>query len=374
MKRSFFISRTFTSTSRSISYSASLRAAASSSLRNALAIYLRYSVAPSKRGKAAFITIATGHLITASTSTATMPTTRSGKQTGEDASSSSSRAKASPNDRSAKSKTGERKKSHPNVANPANVDSAVNNDSDDIVYFWRDTDVRTGWLSQWYQCAFEDDEGRAFASAEHYMMYHKALLFSSPLAATLLSDPSSPEFPSHPLHPRDVKGVGRKVKNFDQKVWDARKMDIVTNASYFKFKNPVAEQEEEATTDSTGKGMKVKELGGLTKMLMQTGDKEIVEASPYDRIWGIGMKEVDARRCQGRGKWGQNLLGQALVVAREKLRKENEKEVEKTEAASEEKVGDGDVEMEGNAAGAEEETKLKEQKKGGDIAEDWVEV
>jgi ribA/ribD-fused uncharacterized protein len=58
-------------------------------------------------------------------------------------------------------------------------------------------------------------------------------------------------------------------------------------------------------------------------MLMMTGDRELVEASPRDRIWGIGLAEKNAG--YNRAKWGQNLLGKALMVVRERLREEEKK-------------------------------------------------
>ena len=58
----------------------------------------------------------------------------------------------------------------------------------------------------------------------------------------------------------------------------------------------------------------------LRRMLMATGQRELVEASPVDRIWGVGFVEKEAERM--RHRWGQNLLGKALVEVRERLRGE----------------------------------------------------
>jgi ribA/ribD-fused uncharacterized protein len=79
------------------------------------------------------------------------------------------------------------------------------------------------------------------------------------------------------------------------------KLDIVTQGNYHKFTISQDAQE-------------------LKKMLLATGDRELVEASPVDRIWGIGFKEEDAER--NRKRWGQNLLGKALMEVRKRVREE----------------------------------------------------
>ncbi|KAM3422687.1 hypothetical protein BST61_g174 [Cercospora zeina] len=93
---------------------------------------------------------------------------------------------------------------------------------------------------------------------EQYMMYHKAMLFNDPSIASQIMQTTSPK-----LH----KGLGAKVKNFDEKVWNEHKEGIVENGNWLKF-----------TQDKEPK-----------KRLLSTGDKELVEASPFDRIWGIGF-------------------------------------------------------------------------------------
>jgi ribA/ribD-fused uncharacterized protein len=78
-------------------------------------------------------------------------------------------------------------------------------------------------------------------------------------------------------------------------------LDIVTQGNYHKF------------TIST-------DARELKKMLLDTGDRELVEASPFDRIWGIGFKEEDAE--ENRERWGENLLGRALMEVRRRVREE----------------------------------------------------
>jgi ribA/ribD-fused uncharacterized protein len=85
------------------------------------------------------------------------------------------------------------------------------------------------------------------------------------------------------------------------------KLRIVEDGTYHKFTKSV-------------------DAENLRKMLLETGDKELVEASPMDRIWGVGFGEKNAEK--NRHRWGQNLLGKALMSVRERLRVEAEKEGE----------------------------------------------
>lgn len=122
-----------------------------------------------------------------------------------------------------------------------------------------------------------------------YMMYRKAILFDdAPTAAEIMST----------IDPRTQRALGRAVKNFDDKVWGANRSAIVEEGSYWKFKR-----------DPTA--------------LLGTGDRELVEASPMDRIWGIGFGPAKAN-TRNRHKWGMNLLGQALMEARRRLMEERE--------------------------------------------------
>lgn len=152
------------------------------------------------------------------------------------------------------------------------------------------------------------------------MMVQKARLFQDEDIAKQMLDTTDPK-----LH----KALGRKVKGFDDKVWDERmvspacfvspcyvlsavrylracatdKLRIVEEGNYHKF--TISDDAE-----------------NLRGMLMATGERELVEASPRDRIWGVGFAEKNA--CKNRHKWGENLLGKALVNVRERLRKEEE--------------------------------------------------
>ena len=120
-------------------------------------------------------------------------------------------------------------------------------------------------------------------------MYHKALLFGDQETADAIA--LEPE-------PSKQKALGREVKGFDKQQWKKKREKIVEEGNWWKFTQP-----------------KEGDLGG---MLLETGDRMLVEASPYDRIWGIGYGASDAEG--NRGTWGENLLGKALMRVRDRLR------------------------------------------------------
>ncbi|ROV91361.1 hypothetical protein VMCG_09678 [Cytospora schulzeri] len=127
-------------------------------------------------------------------------------------------------------------------------------------------------------------------------MYQKARLFNDDeMAAEILAD--------HNTHPHKAKELGRGVREFDEDVWVRERYRIVEEATWLKVTRPVNDEE-----------MKLRAL------LLGTGDRELVEASPFDRIWGVGFRAKDAGR--NREQWGLNLLGKALMAIRERLRKE----------------------------------------------------
>ena len=142
-------------------------------------------------------------------------------------------------------------------------------------------------LSQWYPCQFEVDSMK-YTSAEQYMMAEKARLFGDEEIRAEILNTSDP---------RKCKALGRKVRNFDKAVWNKEKEHIVRKGNTKKFLQNSA----------------------LRSFLLSTGDKVLVEASPTDRVWGIGLgkNNPDALDPQ---KWrGQNLLGFALMNVRDFL-------------------------------------------------------
>lgn len=145
-------------------------------------------------------------------------------------------------------------------------------------------------FSQWADSLFEID-GIQYATAEQWMMAEKARTFNDEeTLQKILFYPS----------PAVQKKLGRQVKNYNDEVWASKRFDAVVKGNYAKFS-----QNER-----------------LKKILLDTGNKILVEASPTDRIWGIGLSEYDIR-CTDESKWrGQNLLGKALMEVRDMLRKE----------------------------------------------------
>jgi len=220
-----------------------------------------------------------------------MATTRSGKQ-------------LDTSTRVTKSRRGKKTASKPQAQETQPADARPSS----ALYFWRETDPKTGWLSQWYPCAFTDNDGVVYKTAEHYMMYQKAVLFSDPSTGAEILAAG---------HPRLVKALGRKVANFDDKVWNRERERIVCDGTRFKFTRPVSE-EELRLGDAEDSPL----LAPLTlrQLLLSTGSEEIVEASPMDRIWGVGFGPAKAEG--NRARWGLNLLGKALMAVREELRLE----------------------------------------------------
>lgn len=159
----------------------------------------------------------------------------------------------------------------------------------DYFYFWgHKSPSLKSCLSQFYPARFKvGDEEYLFA--EQYMMSQKAKLFGD--NETYKKIMSS-------TNPFDIKKLGREVKNFDPDVWDKHKTDIVYTANINKFY-----QNKE-----------------LKDFLLSTGDAILVEASPYDRIWGIGMYENDPQIGDPREWAGENLLGFILTEVREELK------------------------------------------------------
>lgn len=152
-----------------------------------------------------------------------------------------------------------------------------------MTFFFTQNDA----LSNWYISDFEI-KGVRFNCVEQFMMYCKAKLFGDESTAMKILEAP---------HPRVQKALGRAVVGFDDEKWVARRRQIVEYGCYAKFSQNEA----------------------LRGVLLTTGDTLLVEASPYDRIWGIGLAANDPRALDP-SKWkGQNLLGQALTQVRERL-------------------------------------------------------
>jgi ribA/ribD-fused uncharacterized protein len=128
--------------------------------------------------------------------------------------------------------------------------------------------------------------GIIFQNTEQYIMWRKAELFGDREISEKILNTDDP---------KKHKSLGRKVKNFDEKIWDKNKIEIATTGNREKFRQHPT----------------------LQKRLISTYPNTLVEASPVDRIWGIGFNEKDALISVK--KWGQNLLGKILTKIRDEF-------------------------------------------------------
>lgn len=159
------------------------------------------------------------------------------------------------------------------------------------LYFWGHQKPKQGvsksCFSQWYEVSFEVD-GIEYLTAEHFMMAEKARLFGDAETAEKIVKASNPG---------EAKKLGRSVRNFNDQLWLEKRFSIVVNANLAKF-----EQNDE-----------------LKEFLLGTQNRVLVEASPVDKIWGIGMA-VDNANVENPNLWkGDNLLGFALMEVRSRL-------------------------------------------------------
>jgi ribA/ribD-fused uncharacterized protein len=162
-------------------------------------------------------------------------------------------------------------------------------ETEQFIFFWATSEI----YSNWHPARFRMN-GHTFAHSEQAMMFEKAkLMGDTQMMAKILKTTNA----------KKVKELGRDVKPWKQGLWEKHRLSIMIKVCYAKFSaNPVLQEE-----------------------LLSTGNKILVEASPYDDIWGIGMKEDDPG-VENPKKWqGLNLLGQALMSVRTMLR-ENQKQ------------------------------------------------
>jgi ribA/ribD-fused uncharacterized protein len=160
------------------------------------------------------------------------------------------------------------------------------------LFFWghrpeKDGRIGKGCLSQWWPATFVIN-GVAYPTAEHFMMAEKARLFGDDTLLDRIMVAGSPAA---------AKKLGREVRNFDESVWEASRERIVVSANAAKF-----EQNE-----------------ALGAFLRTTGNRVLVEASPTDRVWGIGLAADDPRTANPLEWRGLNLLGFALMRVRDRL-------------------------------------------------------
>jgi ribA/ribD-fused uncharacterized protein len=162
---------------------------------------------------------------------------------------------------------------------------------EDFVFFWHEyphEPVQKSCLSQWYACNF-CVSGIEYFTTEQYMMASKALLFKDLNIYQQIFQAKTPQ---------EFKNLGKLVKNYDDAVWNLHKDRIVVEGNYAKFsQNPA-----------------------LKNFLLSTDNKILAEASPYDKIWGIGLEEADDRVLDPTQWQGENHLGFALMKVRDMLR------------------------------------------------------
>ena len=153
-----------------------------------------------------------------------------------------------------------------------------------ITFFGKDRE--NGFLSNFYPCVFTDyinDKEITFNCVEQYMHFMKATLMGdTTIAIDILTE----------YNPVMQKKLGRKVRNFDECIWDAYKIEVVTRGVTLKFvQNPE-----------------------LRNKLLLTREAYLAEVNPRDKIWGIGHKDTPIE------DWGKNLLGEILMNVRNSIK------------------------------------------------------
>lgn len=148
-------------------------------------------------------------------------------------------------------------------------------------FFWKSR------LSQWSLTRFQDEAGVTYNCCEQYMMAQKALLFDDEETYAAIMSSTGPG---------EQKALGRQVRGYNEAVWCALREEIVLKGNRFR-----AQHDPE-----------------FRALLLSTDDSTLVEASPFDRIWGIGYDRNTA--LANIEDWGLNLLGKALMKLRAELR------------------------------------------------------
>lgn len=157
-----------------------------------------------------------------------------------------------------------------------------------ILFYGHDPKLPYACFSNWYPAMFDAD-GYTYFSSEQYMMHQKALLFNDTKIASKIMEEQDP---------RQIKRLGRKVKPFDPIIWNGYKQIIVYKGLWAKFSQNQYYAEK----------------------LLDTGNEILVEASPKDTVWGIGLGKTNPD-AKDMSKWkGENLLGFTLMQVRDNIR------------------------------------------------------
>ncbi|BFU24632.1 protein T24A6.7, putative [Entamoeba histolytica HM-3:IMSS] len=169
-------------------------------------------------------------------------------------------------------------------------DIDINKQQHQYTYFWKpsiEEEVNKSCLGNWYPSEFDYD-GIHYYFCEQFLMGCKAKLFGDDQIFKLILDSRNPY---------EMKKLGKKVKGFNQEVWDEYKAAVMFEGGLAKFtQNPQ-----------------------LRRFLMETGDDILVEASKFDAVWGIKMEESDERANDPHQWCGENILGFTLMSIRDYL-------------------------------------------------------
>lgn len=154
--------------------------------------------------------------------------------------------------------------------------------TDKYVLFW------SGVFSNFAKKGYTSHDGIEFVCSEQEFMYRKAKLFKDEEEAARILVATAP---------KEIKTLGRMVRNYDEKAWGAVREEMMFQACLSKFSGNASAR----------------------KAILSYPGKDFVEASPYDRIWGIGLKETDPRALD-QAQWrGTNLLGKVLNRVRDQI-------------------------------------------------------
>lgn len=156
------------------------------------------------------------------------------------------------------------------------------------VYFYSGREVFSNWHSTPAQ--FRDPiTGLVFDNTEQAFMQRKGSFFGDDAIAAEAAAETDP---------RAVKGLGRKVAGYDDKSWECVRLGYMTYVNLLKYQQNAHFADE----------------------LLATGDRILVEASPYDKVWGVGLGEEDPLILDSANWKGRNLLGEALMTVRRLIR------------------------------------------------------
>lgn len=154
--------------------------------------------------------------------------------------------------------------------------------TDTHVFFYSSTQCFSNWHHSPGQLTLR---GLSFDHTEGAFMYLKARFFGDHEVAALAA---------HEPDPRKVKALGRQVKGYDDAAWTCVREGLMAYCNLLKYAQNAAMREE----------------------LISTGSRILVEASPYDRVWGVGLAENDPLILDPANWRGTNLLGAALMTVR----------------------------------------------------------